>query len=141
MSLRKSILIQKKEILGTDIKAYLNQENFKVKKENKPRIFSNTVQLNKNESKFSKSVFTLCNYRADDKCPPWTFQAKEMLHDKIKNIFYENAIIKIYDIPIFFLLTLLIPILALKEDLVFYLQVLYIPKIWVWIKCSLLFCN
>ncbi len=94
---------KKKEILGTDIKAYLNQENFKVKKENKPRIFSNTVQLNKNESKFGKSVFTLCNYRADDKCPPWTFQAKEMLHDKSKKtIFYENAIIKIYDIPIFF---------------------------------------
>ena len=94
---------KKKEILGTDIKAYLNQDNFKVKKENKPRIFSNSVQLNNNESKFSKSVFTLCNYRADDKCPPWTFQAKEMLHDKNKKtIFYENAIIKIYDIPIFF---------------------------------------
>ena len=93
MSLRKSILIQKKEILGTDIKAYLNQDNFKVKKENKPRIFSNSVQLNKNESKFSKSVFTLCNYRADDKCPPWTFQAKEMLHDKNKKQFFTKMLL------------------------------------------------
>ena len=132
----------KKEILGTDIKAYLNQDNFKVKKENKPRIFSNSVQLNNNESKFSKSVFTLCNYRADDKCPPWTFQAKEMLHDKNKKtIFYENAIIKIYDIPIFFSPYLAHPDPSVERRSGFLLQVLFIPKTWVWIKCSLLFCN
>ena len=32
MSLRKSILIQKKKYFGTDIKAYLNQDNFRLKK-------------------------------------------------------------------------------------------------------------
>ena len=34
----------KKEILGTDIKAYLNQDIFKINK-NKPRIFANTLKI------------------------------------------------------------------------------------------------
>ena len=62
---------QKKEILGTDIKAYLNQDIFKINKKNKPRIFANTLKLNNNESSFEKGIFTLCDYRKKDKCPPW----------------------------------------------------------------------
>ena len=35
--------------------------------------------------------------------PPWTIQATQMLHDnKKKTIYYDNAVIKIYDIPIFY---------------------------------------
>ena len=90
---------KKKEILGTDIKAFLNQDDFKINKQNKPRIFGNTLKLNKNKSSFSKSVFTICDYRENNKCPPWTIQASEMLHDnKKKTIFYEHAVIKVYDI-------------------------------------------
>ena len=41
--------------------------------------------------------------RENDKCPPWSLQASEMSHDKIKKtIYYDNAIIKVYDIPIFY---------------------------------------
>ena len=36
-----------KEILGTDIKAFLNQKNLKINKDNKPRVFANTISLNK----------------------------------------------------------------------------------------------
>ena len=95
---------KKKEILGSDSKFYINQNDFKIDKKNKPRIFSNTSRINKQKSIFKKSVFTLCDYRKDDKCPPWSIQSKEMLHDsKKKTIYYENAVIKIYDIPIFYL--------------------------------------
>ncbi len=95
---------KKKEILGTDIKAYMNQENLKYSKENKPRVFANTIKLNKDKSSFGKSIFTLCNYRENDKCPPWTIQAKNMLHDsKKKTIYYDSALIKVYDLPIFYL--------------------------------------
>ena len=49
-------------------------------------VFSaNTVKINKENTKFNKSIFTLCNYRKNDKCPPWTIQASEMLHDNQKN--------------------------------------------------------
>ncbi len=94
----------KREILGTDIKAFLNQENFKINKKNKPRVFANTVSIKNQKSKFNKSIFTLCDYRENDKCPPWSLQASEMSHDKIKKtIYYDNAVIKFYDLPIFYL--------------------------------------
>ena len=95
---------KKKEILGTDIKAFLNQEDFKVDQRNKPRVFANSIKIEKNSSSFNKSIFTLCDYRKDDKCPPWTIQSSQMLHDsKKKTIYYDNAVIKVYDIPIFYL--------------------------------------
>ena len=95
---------KKKEIVGTDSKAFLNQEGFKINKDNKPRVFSNTVNIYKQKTKFTKSIFTLCDYRKNDKCPPWSLQAKEMIHDKKKKtIYYNNAVIKVYDFPILFL--------------------------------------
>ena len=61
---------KKKEILGTDIKAFLNQKDFKADEDNKPRIFANTMKMNKDKNSFGKSIFTLCDYRENDKCPP-----------------------------------------------------------------------
>ena len=98
-------MTQKKEILGTDIKSYLERDsNFKINEKNKPRVFANSVKINNESKKFNKSIFTLCNYRKNDKCPPWTIQSSEMLHDnKKKTIYYDNALIKVYDIPIFYI--------------------------------------
>ena len=39
-------------------------EEFKINPKNNPRIFSNTVNIKKEESRFDKTVFTLCKYRA-----------------------------------------------------------------------------
>ncbi len=95
---------KKKEIIGTDIKAFLNQDDFKVDTDNKPRVFANTVTIDNENSEFTKSIFTLCNYRKEDKCPPWSLQAGKMTHNKKKKtIYYDNAVIKIYDLPIFYL--------------------------------------
>ena len=93
----------KKEMLGTNIKAYLNHEDFKINKKNDPRIFANAMKSNDEGSNFSKSIFTLCELKENEKCPPWTLQASEMRHDnKNKTIYYDNAVIKIYDIPVFY---------------------------------------
>ena len=95
---------KKKEILGTDIKAFMNENKFKVNPNNKPRIFANTISIDNQNTIFNKSIFTLCDYRKNDKCPPWSIQSSEMLHDnKKKTIYYNNALIKIYDIPIFYI--------------------------------------
>ena len=67
----------KKEILGTDSKTFLNDSNFKINPKNNPRIFSNTVNIKKEQSTFDKSIFTLCKFRKDDKCPPWSIQSKK----------------------------------------------------------------
>ncbi len=94
---------KKKELVGTDSKAFLNQEDFKTDKNNKPRIFSNSIAIKKEKSNFIKSTFTMCNYRKNDKCPPWELSASKMTHDNIKKtIYYENALIKIYNVPIFY---------------------------------------
>ena len=95
---------KKKEILGTDIKAFLNEESLKINPKNKPRVFANSIKLSTKKSTFNKSIFTFCDYRENDKCPPWTIQASKMLHDNIKKtIYYDNALIKVYDIPIFYI--------------------------------------
>ena len=73
-----------REILGTDVKAFMNDENFKINEKNKPRIFSNTIKIDNKINSFNKSIFTLCDYRENDKCPPWTIQASKMLHDNEK---------------------------------------------------------
>ena len=88
---------QKKELLGTDIKTFINKDEFKINKENKPRIFANTIKMDNESTEFGKSNFTLCNYRKDDKCPPWSIQgASKMLHDnKKETIYYNNALIKV----------------------------------------------
>jgi LPS-assembly protein len=93
-----------KEMIGTDVKAYLNDEMFKFDKKNKPRIFANTAQFKQSGINFQKSAFTFCNYRKGDKCPPWEFTAREMNHDEAKKtIFYENVLIKIYNVPVMYL--------------------------------------
>ena len=95
---------KKNEIIGSDIKAFLNDENFKVSEKNKPRVFANNFNSNKEKSTFIKSIFTLCDYRENDKCPPWSIQSSKMLHDsKKKTIYYNNAVIKVYDVPIFYI--------------------------------------
>ena len=94
----------KKEILGTDIKAYLNQDNFKFNKKNKPRVFSNSALIKQDTKTFEKSIFTTCDYRENDKCPPWSIQSSKLFHDSLKKtIYYDNAVIKVYDIPVFYL--------------------------------------
>ena len=44
-------------------KAFLNHEDFKIDSDNKPRVFANTVKIDNENSEFTKSIFTLCNYR------------------------------------------------------------------------------
>jgi len=73
-----------KEIFGTDIKAFINQNDFKINDRNKPRVFSNSIKIDNDNNTFNKSIFTLCDYRKNDKCPPWSIQAKKMLHNKKK---------------------------------------------------------
>ncbi len=95
---------KKREIIGADIKAFLNDEDFKIDINNKPRVFANTVKIDSENSEFTKSTFTLCDYREKDKCPPWSLNASKMRHNqKKKTIYYDNAVIKVYDLPIFYI--------------------------------------
>ena len=93
---------KKREIIGSDAKAFINQESFKTNKKINLE-FSNAINFKNDKTKFIKSTFTTCDYRANDKCPPWELRATQMMHDKKKKtIYYDNAILKVYNIPIFY---------------------------------------
>jgi LPS-assembly protein len=93
----------KKRIIGSDVKAFLNQPDILIHKDNDPRFFANTMSLSENKNTFEKGVFTYCKNKGDDKCPPWTLQSKKINHDLAsKTIYYDNVVLKVYDFPIFF---------------------------------------
>ena len=93
----------KKKIIGSDVKAFLNQGFAASNKNNEPRIFANTMSISENISTLEKGVVTYCKTRENEKCPPWTLQSKKIKHDLAKKtIYYDNVVLKIYDFPIFF---------------------------------------
>jgi len=92
-----------KKIIGSDVKAFLNQDNISINENNEPRFFANTMSLSGNTNTFEKGIFTYCKNRKNDKCPPWALQSKKIKHDLAKKtIYYDNVILKVYDFPIFF---------------------------------------
>ena len=93
---------KKNKILGSDVKAFLNQENIKYTNSNDPRFYANSVSIENDISIFQKGVFTYCSNK-HEKCPPWMLQSKKIEHDSTKKtIYYDNAVLKIYDFPIFY---------------------------------------
>ena len=93
---------KKKEMIGSDVSVVLDQENFGVTKDNDPRFVANDIFISKDQSILSKGVFTVCQQK-ENRCPPWSIQAKKINHDKIKKtIYYNHAMLKVYDIPIFY---------------------------------------
>ena len=99
----------KKEMIGSDASVLLDKENFGAKPENDPRFAANDIFVSKAKTQMSKGVFTICGKRGA-KCPPWSLKAKKITHDKLKKtIYYKHAILKFYDVPIFYFPTFFHP--------------------------------
>ena len=91
-----------KEMVGSDVSVLLDKKNFGVGENSDPRFVANDLIMNKNKTNLSKAVFTVCK-NEKDKCPPWSLQAKKIEHDKLKKtIYYDKAVLKVYDVPIFY---------------------------------------
>tara|TARA_Y100000992_G_scaffold301754_1_gene273495 strand:+ start:119 stop:2458 length:2340 start_codon:yes stop_codon:yes gene_type:complete len=94
---------KEKKLIGSDAKIFLNDNDLKIDKRNNPRIFANSVTINNNISTVQKGVFTYCQFRENDKCPPWELRAKKIKHNSSKKtVYYDSAVLKIYDFPIFY---------------------------------------
>ncbi len=92
----------------------LKNENFKTgpleinlkkntfdRSENEPRLYGVSSSKENNITSLKKAVFTSC--KKTDKCPPWNIQASEIKHDKDKKqLVYKDAVLKVYDIPVFY---------------------------------------
>tara|TARA_B100001057_G_scaffold430643_1_gene457516 strand:- start:15088 stop:17424 length:2337 start_codon:yes stop_codon:yes gene_type:complete len=94
---------KKKKIIGSDAKIFLNDRSLKADEKNNPRIFANSISIDEDSTSVQKGVLTYCAFREDEKCPPWELRAKKIEHNSSKKtIYYDKALLKIYDFPIFY---------------------------------------
>ena len=94
---------KKQKIVGSDLKAFFNPKALDTSNDNSPRIFSNTLSVSNEKSMMGKGVFTYCKLDDEDKCPAWSIRANKIEHIKSKKtIYYENAVLKIFDFPVFY---------------------------------------
>ena len=92
--------IKTNEILGKDFNMSFSNKGLN-SKENEPRLKGNALSYTSDITKIDKGVFTTC--KKNDSCPPWTLQSETIEHDKVKKrLRYNNALLKIYDIPVLY---------------------------------------
>ena len=86
--------------IAKDVNINLKKDIFGNKK-NDPRFKGVSSSSKNGVTIINKGIFTSC--KKNDKCPPWSVQANKITHDKNKKqILYDNALIKVYDIPIIY---------------------------------------
>ena len=91
ISLHKEIFDQERELNDEQEYIFLGK--------NDPRIYG-VSSVGNEKVVLNKAIFTSC--KQDDNCPPWSIKASKIKHDRIKkNIIYNNAILNIYDVPVF----------------------------------------
>ena len=94
-------LFDQERIINEKQKDLEKSKNERFKGKNDPRIYGVSSTGNKDKTIINKGVFTSC--KKNDNCPPWSVKAKTITHDKIKkNIIYKNAILNVYDFPVFY---------------------------------------
>ena len=92
--------LKKQNFLAKDTKILVKKDILK-KSKNDPRLLGISSKSENDKTTINKGIFTSCEQT--DKCPPWVIEAEKIVHDKTKKqINYENAILKVYDIPVFY---------------------------------------
>ncbi len=94
---------KKKKIVGSDIKSFMNDRALKDDERNEPRFYGNSATISGENTIIEKGVFTSCKQRENKKCPPWVIRAEKIEHNNAKKtVYYSNAVMKIYDFPVFY---------------------------------------
>ena len=92
--------LKDKTFTASDTKIHIHKSLFD-EEENDPRIYGASSKGDDNLTIIKKGIFTSCKKR--DGCPPWTIKSEKIEHDKNKRqIEYKNAILNVYDIPVFY---------------------------------------
>tara|TARA_B100001057_G_scaffold334073_1_gene334665 strand:- start:464 stop:3352 length:2889 start_codon:yes stop_codon:yes gene_type:complete len=95
------INLKDKKFIAKDTKLELHKDVFD-NDDNDPRILGVSSDGDQDYTLINKGIFTSC--KKNDKCPPWSIKAKKIKHDRIKReLIYDNPIIRVYDIPVFYL--------------------------------------
>ena len=92
--------LETKDFLASETKIKIRKDSFEDNR-NDPRIYGVSSKKTGNITVLDKAIFTSCGF--NDKCPPWSIKAEKIIHDKNqKKIIYDNSVLKIYDIPVFY---------------------------------------
>ena len=92
--------LKSKKFIAKDTKIKVHKGVFD-NSENDPRLEGISSTGNDDTMIVNKAIFTSC--KRNDKCPPWSIKAKKITHDKKKKeIIYDNALLRIYDIPVLY---------------------------------------
>ncbi len=86
-------------LFGKDVSLDLNNKT--LNNNNEPRIKGNSIINDNNYAEINKGIFTTCKKR--DGCPPWQLTSEKIRHDKKKKIInYENALLRVYNVPVMY---------------------------------------
>jgi len=95
------INLNNREYIAKDTEIIIHKDIFN-NPENDPRLKGVSSTSDGKITLINKGVFTSC--KKDSDCPSWLIQAEKITHDKEKKqIMYDNAVLKIYDFPVFYL--------------------------------------
>ena len=91
--------LKNKDFIAKDTKIEIHRDVFGNKKNN-PRLKGVSSRKDSNITTVKKGIFTSCG--ENEKCPPWSITSKTIKHDKNKKqLIYNRAFLKIYDVPVF----------------------------------------
>ncbi len=92
--------LKNKTFTASDTEVNVHKEIFNDDR-NDPRIYGASSKGYNDSTIIKKGVFTICQKR--NGCPPWSIQSPEIKHDRVKKqIEYKHAILKVYDVPVFY---------------------------------------
>ena len=94
------INLEKFNFIGKDTEISLHKDIFD-NTQNDPRLKGVSSVKSGELTVINKGIFTTCN--KDKKCPPWAIKAEKITHDKKnKKLIYDNATLKIFDVPVLY---------------------------------------
>ena len=94
------INLKNKDFLAKDTKIKIHKNAFG-NEENDPRLVGVSSNKKGEITTVKKAVFTSCN--KNQNCPAWSIKASKIKHDKSKKqLIYDNALLKVYNVPVFY---------------------------------------
>ena len=92
--------LQNQSYIAQDINIDFKKDMFG-NEQNDPRFKGLSSSSKNGVTTINKGVFTSC--KKNDNCNPWTIQADKITYDRSKKqINYDNALVKIYDVPVLY---------------------------------------
>lgn len=91
------------KVMLTDKMSAGTMENIKVLLKDESHVFAKTFKKKDNNTKsLTEAVYTPCDL-CEDKSPTWQIYARKVQHNETdKNVYYNNAVLKIKKLPVFY---------------------------------------